>query len=126
MPKTNLNYFLFKQEQRNLWINERYIKIYVRRSYRYITELGIGNERLSTLCISNIIVNNRKRGKGIFTKFLKRAIKAAIYANCEVIYIENVLNLRFQKFFDRKPTWHHFDKKISFGKSYCKDLRGLK
>jgi len=67
------------------------MKVYVRRGCWRWWE---GELHENTLDIANITVDEGKRGKGVFTAFLSR-----VEALGKIIFIENVLDVRFQDFF---------------------------
>ncbi len=79
----------------NRWLETRKIKVYVRKSKRILNEIG------SFICfdIANINIKESQRGKGIFTEFLNKSHEMNPW---QVTYIENVLEERFQKFFEKQ------------------------
>lgn len=84
--------FIDSPKIRNTWIYERDIKVYVRRSTRYID----GN---SVLCldIASVEVLEKRRGQGLFKAFLNRVEKAAAAMNREV-FVESILEPRLLQF----------------------------
>jgi len=83
------------------WINEPPLEIYIRNTHDYLY-----NKKYKTLHIATINIGNiNKQGRGSFRRFLANAIQIARYRGFDLIKVENVLNPRFQKFFDSKHTW---------------------
>lgn len=74
--------------RRNGWLEYPHMQVYVRKGYHCID--GVGRH---TLDIANVEVQERKRGKGIFTAWLKHAEKCAEGA-FEGVFVENLLNMR--------------------------------
>ena len=74
---------------RNIWLEAGDLRVYVRKSKRLIDDLYV-----DALDIASVEVLSCSRGKGVFTKFLDE---------CEALemplYIENVMDGRFRKFF---------------------------
>jgi GNAT superfamily N-acetyltransferase len=88
----NLDQFLSSKWPPNIWIREHSINVYVRKSVRLI-----GTETYPMLDIGSVEVEEEERGKGIFTAFLSRFEKEAKKLG-RGVYIESILNPRFQKF----------------------------
>lgn len=88
----NFDTFIDSPKIRNIWIRERDIKVYVRRSNRIID----GN-LVSCLDIASVEINERRRGQGIFKAFLNRVEKAAASMNREV-FVESILEPRLLQF----------------------------
>ncbi len=84
--------------RRNVWLKHPDLSLYVRSSKRVID-----NELCTTFEIANIAIKlERKLGQGHFTKFLDNLEITLIGTRYQVLYIENVFEERFQKFFIRK------------------------
>ena len=88
----NFDTFIASPKIRNVWIRERDIDVYVRRSKRLID----GN-LVSCIDIASVEVNERRRGQGIFKAFLNRVEKAAASMNREV-FVESILEPRLLYF----------------------------
>lgn len=89
----NLTQFL-KSSARNAWIRERYIDVYVRRSMRPI---GVGDAMIPCLDLANVTVDEKKRGGGVLTLFIKRAEREA-KARKRAVYVESILEPRLIPF----------------------------
>ena len=87
----NLLQFL-AQPQSNLWISERNIKVYVRKSMRYIPWTLV-----PCLDLANVEVTESKRGQGIFTAFLSKFETEAAKLK-RIVYVESILEPRLEKF----------------------------
>jgi N-acetylglutamate synthase-like GNAT family acetyltransferase len=86
-----LQEFLDRPRVRNAWLREPDMKVYVRRGcYRWWE----GELHTDTIDIASISVDEEKRGTGVFTEFLGRVEELG-----KTIFIENVLDTRFQDFF---------------------------
>jgi hypothetical protein len=75
---------------RNTWLEYPRIKVYVRRSTRVILGCSFPFVDLAT-----VDVPPQHQGNGIFTTFLEHVEKSV-----ENLYIENVMDVRFQRFFE--------------------------
>jgi hypothetical protein len=60
------------------------------------------NSFIETLDLANI--NAEPMGKGLWTEFSKKVIEAAAKHNFSAVYVENVLEERFQKWFVRNNS----------------------
>ncbi len=103
--------FLKKNEKRytaNAWLYDDLMNLYVRKSRRHVD-----GEAYDALDIASIVVY--KKGQGTFTAFLTEIEQACPYP---VIYIENVLEMRFRKFLLGKgyKRNHHSDDPPSYYK----------
>ena len=78
------------------WISDDVMKVYVRKSRRYIND-----KLIICLDLASIEVIENKRGQGIFTAFLGYAHALNPW---DVTYIENVLAPRFARYF-RNNNW---------------------
>ena len=77
---------------KNKWIGNDEIKIYIRKSKRYINEKMID-------CFDIATIEVEKQGKGLFTKILDQIIQKYPTTN---IFIESIMEPRFRGFFKRK------------------------
>jgi GNAT superfamily N-acetyltransferase len=93
----NLDSFIDSKYPSNVWIQERNISVYVRKSNRYLLDKKI----TSCLDLASVEVEERHRGKGIFTAFLSRFEKAAHDTN-RVVYVESILEPRLREFLKTK------------------------
>jgi hypothetical protein len=86
-----------KSDRRNEWLTAEGISIYVRNANRILSS---GGSYASTLDLANITIE--ERGQGTFTQIL------GILENMDgkTLFVENVLEDRFQKFFERREGWH--------------------
>lgn len=87
---------------RNQWYRDEHMDLYVRYSAYHLVP-GVGY--VVTLDISNVNVNEGSIGKGVFTRFLddiERTIDGHFGAGYSGIFVENVLQERFQSFFERR------------------------
>jgi hypothetical protein len=91
----NLETFL-KSPQRNVWVVEKSIRVYVRKNRRFFD-----NNIHECLDIGTVEVNKDKRGTGIFTKFLTKFENEARKQN-KYVYVENVLEPRLMMFLARR------------------------
>ena len=87
MKPLNLDRFV-ESTFRNAWIQEKNIRIYVRRSQRFIDDKAI-----PCLDIGSVEVDENKWGQGIFTKFLNR-FEAEAKKLKRAVFIESVINER--------------------------------
>jgi len=90
----NLNEFL-ESTDRNAWIKEKHMKVYVRKSYRHLDVKTL----TTTPCldIATVEVDEDKRGSGILTLFIKRFEREAKkLARC--VYVESILEPRLIPF----------------------------
>ena len=87
----NLYEFL-RNEDHNAWIRERYMNVYVRRSTRLI-----GDAFIPCLDLASVEVDEKKRGSGILTLFVKRFEREAKRLNLGV-YVESILEPRLIPF----------------------------
>lgn len=69
---------------RNLWLEDSIMKVYVRKSTRFIDD-----EKLIALDIATVEVDQKYQGKGIFSKFLDYVQNSNPW---DVVYVESVLN----------------------------------
>lgn len=80
----SLGEFLLGKD-RNAWLNSPMISVYVRISKRYLNL-----KKYDCLDIANISQSEEYTGKGLFSQFMKQALKPnRIYA---AIFVENILN----------------------------------
>jgi len=89
----------------NAWLQLSVGKVYLRKAFH---QLGVQRELNKTLDIANICIDEDKRGKGYFTELLDAIYSIACKYNMS-LYIENVLDKRFQSFFLKKgfmPAYH--------------------
>lgn len=92
----NLIEFLSVKRRRwpaNSWLYHTGFKTYVRIGARYIE-----GKLCTTFEIASIEIPERRRGKGLFTQFLKDVF---VLTDCEYVYIENVLNDRLAEHLER-------------------------
>ncbi len=81
-------------KEKNAWCEFGKLRIYMRKTVRY---------NLQTLDIATITIHNPKfRGKGAFTEFLAWIEEEVVRRDIDQIFIENVLDERFQNFFLKK------------------------
>lgn len=84
---------------RAAWIREEGdLAVYVRRGHRPAAGGGIG----VWLDLANMEVDEELRGRGAFGRFLERAEKAALAAELEGVWVENVINERLRGFLERR------------------------
>jgi GNAT superfamily N-acetyltransferase len=88
MKRMNLDLFLSSEYPTNIWISERDIEVYVRKSMRVI-----GNTTHPCLDIGSVEVREERRGQGTFKAFLSRFEKKARELN-KWVYVESILNRR--------------------------------
>lgn len=82
----SLDEFLLSNN-RNAWLNSPMISIYVRISKRYLTK---NLKKYSCLDVANISQSEEYTNKGLFSQFMKQALKPShIY---DAIFVENILN----------------------------------
>ena len=89
----NFDEFLAGTE-RNAWLNEKHMAIYVRRSMRPI---GVSDAMIPCLDLANVTVDEKKRGGGVLTLFIKRAEREA-KARKRAVYVESILEPRLIPF----------------------------
>jgi hypothetical protein len=87
----NLDAFLVSKD-RNAWIDEKYMKVYVRRSMRLI-----GPDTVPCLDLATVEVDEDKRGGGVLTLFIKRFEREAKKLN-RAVYVESILEPRLIPF----------------------------
>lgn len=88
----NLSQFLANDSLRNAWLDEPDMKVYVRRSVRYLT-----NTPVPCLDVASIEVNEEHRGNGVFTAFLDRFEQEAKKLN-RCVYVESILEPRLYQY----------------------------
>ena len=95
----NFDDFISNKSIRNVWIAERDIDVYVRKSIRLLDK----SSTTPTPCldIGSVEVYEPHRGIGIFTGFLDRFEQAAIKLH-RAVYVESIQNPRLQKFLERR------------------------
>jgi hypothetical protein len=89
----------FKSNQRNKWLEDKDMKVYVRKSKRLLPKEKNLIETLDIATIEAI-----KPGKGHGTKFIKAAHEINPF---QMTFIENVLTPRFVRWFE-KDGWTMF------------------
>ena len=90
-----LDEFLDNPLLRNEWIAEKNIRVYIRRSVRYI------NEKMTpALDVGSVEVDEGKRGQKVFTEFL-RSFEAAAKCAGRIVYVESILEPRLVPFLAR-------------------------
>ena len=90
----NLKQFLSNDSLRNAWLDEPNMKVYVRRSIRYLADIP----NLSPcLDIASIEVDEDHRGNGVFTAFLDRFEQEAKKLN-RVVFVESILEPRLYQY----------------------------
>ncbi len=83
---------------RSAWVKHPDLTLYVRSSKRVID-----NKLYTTFEIANVSIKlERKLGQGHFTRFLNSLEIILTGTKYQVLYVENVFEVRFQKFFLRK------------------------
>ena len=92
----NLDLFLSRAYPTNTWIREKYINIYIRKSTHYIN-----NTSILFLDIGSVEVNEKYRGRGIFTAFLCRFEKEAKKLK-RGVYVESIVNHRLTNFLSNR------------------------
>lgn len=99
----NLQQFLKQSFVDNLWISEKHIKIYVRRSNRILTARTFLETQKFYPCldIASVEVSENRRGKGIFKKFLTRVERQAKKLK-RAVYVESILDPRLVDFLTRR------------------------
>lgn len=100
---SDLNTYLKAIGFRNSWIEVDGVEIYIRLTKRLNPMLrgnvtDIERDVVSCLDIANICLSPHLRNRGIFTEFL---IRAHQMNPCQMLYIENVMERRFQEFFKK-------------------------
>lgn len=92
----NLSQFLADANRpSNQWIRERFMDVYVRRSKRYLN-----GQMIECLDFATVEVDERRRGKGHFTKFLLRFEQEAAKLK-RAVYVESILEPRLVPFLTR-------------------------
>lgn len=116
MSRQTLKEFIEDDWFRNAWLRHPILDIYVRSGNRLISK-----DRMEhSFEIANVSVRKVKhQGKGNFTKFLGDVEKELIGTKFKIIYIENVFEERFQKFFERRG----FEKVLNIGDLVCLQKR---
>jgi N-acetylglutamate synthase-like GNAT family acetyltransferase len=79
--------------KRNTWLENSYLKIYVRKGYHYIE-----NQTETCFDLANVEVLEEYRSLGIFQAVLERIL---IEFQGEIIFAESILNKRLIPFFRR-------------------------
>jgi hypothetical protein len=94
----NLDEFLAGTE-RNAWIEEPHMKVYVRKSNRFLSAKTIHNSTPVTPCldIASVEVDEDKRGGGVLTLFIKRFEREAKRLN-RGVFVESILEPRLIPF----------------------------
>ena len=91
----NLDAFLASKD-RNAWIDEKHMKVYVRRSMRLI-----GTDTVPCLDLATVEVDEDKRGGGVLTLFIKRFEREA-KTRRRGVYVESILEPRLIPFLTKK------------------------
>jgi hypothetical protein len=92
----NLDGFLSNESIRNAWVSERSIRIYIRRSMRYV-----GEQMVPCLDVGSVEVMEKDRGTKVFTSFLGRFEVAAKQLK-RGVYVESILEKRLLDFLLRR------------------------
>ena len=79
------------------WFEDRHIKIYLRLGKRVI-------DNVTVRCLDIGNVGAEPQGQGHFTKLLTKLEQTEGW---DVLYVENVLDPRFQKFFEKRGYQRH-------------------
>jgi len=90
----NLDQFVSDKNLRNMWIQERDIDVYVRKSIRMLDRSTTATPCLD---IGSVEVHEDRRGQGVFKAFLDRFEKEAKKLN-RAVYIESIMEARLVKF----------------------------
>lgn len=77
---------------RNRWIQYQYMKVYVRKAVRQCGE---------TFDVATVEVEDEERGKHIFTNWLT-TVEELLKNSSLSIYVENVMEERFRRFFEAR------------------------
>lgn len=94
--KEELQSFFEETYIKTKWILDKEMKIYVRKSQRYIEF-----QRFTSLDIATVeVYDEEKRGKGLFKTFIKYVSEVNPY---DIVYMENVGG-DFLNYF--KPNWY--------------------
>lgn len=88
-----------ESRQSRAWLSLKDMDIYVRKASHHC-----GGKLLWTIDLATITVRWKKRGTGIFTRFLVDLTREAV-PNEFAVYVENVLTERFAEWF-RRNRWH--------------------
>jgi GNAT superfamily N-acetyltransferase len=97
MITDELQIFLADKHSRNAWLAGKYNAIYVRKAMRHIQL-----QNFTSLDIAAVETDEEFQGKGLFKMFLTEVIK---YSPYQIIYVENVNNPVFAKYF-YKNDWY--------------------
>lgn len=82
---------------RNAWVELDKMRVYVRKgSMRYINKKAV-----TTFDVATVEVDAAHRGQGVFTRFLE-SLEESLDSP---IYVENVLEKRFQDFFRKRKGY---------------------
>ncbi len=104
---------------RNAWIKHPKLRVYVRSSHRLISK----GKMDYSFEIANVTA--KKPGKGHFTQFLNELEEMLKGTEFKLLYIENVTDERFQKFFENRGFKVYMDsveKLEGFGICYIKRI----
>jgi hypothetical protein len=87
--------FLEQEYPRNAWLRSGPFQLYVRRGVHLLDKMR------DTLDLANMEIEEAYRGLGTFTQFID-SLEEIQLPNVEVIFVENVLQPRFQAFWARR------------------------
>lgn len=94
----NLDQFVADKNLRNIWIQERDINVYVRKSIRMLDRSTTATPCLD---IGSVEVHESHRGQGTFTAFLTQFEKAAGKLK-RAVYVESIINEQLVKFLEAR------------------------
>lgn len=104
--KKELDKFI-KSGARNEWLYGDVMHIYVRNSYRFISNES-NHSFEECLDLANIQVDDEHQGKGVFTSFLEAVVRDYRHLN---LFVESIQN----------PAMEHICKKFGFVYVNCDD-----
>lgn len=110
--------WLSNSSHRNRWFEYDQFKIYMRKSRRFFNKPASRYmaDYEQTLDLATIEVHPDYRGKGVFKSILARVEDILdSYPEYQLLYIENVGDKRFQRFFEGRG----FLKRSGFGDEDC-------
>ena len=90
----NLGQFIAYKNLRNVWICERNVSVYVRKSIRMLDRTTTATPCLD---IGSVEVHENRRGQGVFKAFLDRFEKEAKKLN-RAVFVESIVEARLVKF----------------------------
>lgn len=100
IPMTDDLHMFLNSTRRNAWLYLPDMNVYARKSQRYI-QTKQGSPRRDVVCFDIANINVHSPGTGAFTRWLAELKPLLKDRSFEAIYVESVLNKRFEQHLDK-------------------------